>query len=162
MQTNNLLHQCWPCLFDKQLLLHILCFRHWQMITNLCSLFWSLFIISSFILPIHSQIYVPLLLRLLLVFFLLLKIPFNSRNPSLTSQPLHPYVSAVQAPTFSPTARRNARPWATPIAAGCRPLCHPTGARDRTTAATCTSPAWTPPCPTLRYLPPSTSPTNRP
>lgn len=65
-----------------------------------------------------------------------------------------------QARTFSPTARRSARPWVTPTAAGCRLLCRLMGARGPTTVATCTCPAWMPRFPTLRYLPPSTFPTS--
>lgn len=79
------------------------------------------------------------------------------------SPSIHPSVHPpLQALTCSPTARRSARPWAIPTAAGCPPSCRPTGARGRTTAATCTCPAWTPRCPTLRYPPLSTSPTNSP
>lgn len=68
----------------------------------------------------------------------------------------------LQALTCSPTAPRSARPWATRTAAGCRPSWPPTGARGPTTAATCTCPAWTPRCPTLRYPLLSTCPTNSP
>lgn len=65
-----------------------------------------------------------------------------------------------QARTFSPTARRSARPWVTPTAAGCHLLCRLMGARGPTTVATCTCPAWMPRFPILRYLPPSTFPTS--
>lgn len=41
------------------------------------------------------------------------------------------------------TARRSVKPWATLIAAGCRALCPPTGAKAQTTAATSMCPAWT-------------------
>ena len=101
-------------------------------------------------------------------FLLLISVIFHPHFPPfhlpLASSPLSvpPSVSSPQALTCSPTARRSAKPWATPTAAGCRPSCRPTGARGRTTAATCTSPAWTPRCPTLRYPPPSTSPSNSP
>lgn len=67
-----------------------------------------------------------------------------------------------QARTFSPTARRSARPLGTLTAAGCHLLCHPMGARGQTTVATCTCPAWMPRCRTLRYLPPSTFQTSSP
>lgn len=140
------------------------------MIANLCSLFWSLSL--HFILPFHSKsLYrfssLPLLFflpHLLTPLYLCYRMP---NFPSLPDSscfhfPSPPSVTYLQVLTCFPTAQRNARPWATRTAAGCRLLCRPTGARDRTTAATCTSPAWTPHCPTLRYPPPSTSLTNSP
>lgn len=87
--------------------------------------------------------------------------PLPTPNP-LTFFHLPWSVTSLQALTCSPTARRSARPWVTQTAAGCPPLCRLTGARGRTTAATCTSPAWTPRCPTLRYPPPPTCPINSP
>lgn len=149
------------------------------MIANLCSLFWSLSLISSSISPFHSKYPHRFSSRAPSSLFpLSLITPYISvislshfhlsisslRHPASTFHPLPslPSVSSLQALTCSPTARRSARPWATLTAAGCHPSCRPTGARGRTTAATCTSPAWTPRCPTLRYPRPSTSPTNSP
>lgn len=70
-----------------------------------------------------------------------------SANAKLSSlpfvPPFSPHPLGLQAPTSSLTARRSARPWATPTAAGCPASWRPTGARARTTAATSTCPAWT-------------------
>lgn len=162
--TNNSLHQCWPCLFDEWLFLHFFCLRHWQMIANLCSLVWSippgspstsLSTPSSFF-PHYPPSHFCTLPTSPKPF------PLFHINPALLALPMPLCASPLQVLTCSPTARRSARLWATPTAVGCRRLCRRTGARGRTTAATCTSPAWTPRCPTLRYPPPSTSPTSSP
>lgn len=62
---------------------------------------------------------------------------------SLPTQPVSLPRVPSQAWTSSPTARRNARRWATRTVAGCPPSCPPMAAKLPTTAATCTCQAWT-------------------
>lgn len=62
-----------------------------------------------------------------------------------------PLSPCLQVPICSLTAQKSVRPWATLIAAGCRALCLPMGARARITAATSMCPAWTQ-SRTQRYL----------
>lgn len=147
-------------------------FSSWQMIANLCSFFCSLSLISPAISPFHSKSphrfasYAPYsLFSILLIIHYISAIfcpHFHLSLPHPAVLPVPQSASSLQALTCSPTARRSARPWVIPTAAGCRPSCRPMGARGRTTAATCTCPAWTPRCPTLRYPPLSTSPTKSP
>lgn len=88
-KTNNSLHQCWPCLFDEWLLLHFFCSRHWQMIANLCSLFWSPSLISTSISPFSA----PRLSSHALSLFCFFLFPFTylcnlpSTFPTLPSPP---------------------------------------------------------------------------
>lgn len=112
----------------------------WQTIANLCLIFLSAFPFPPPFFPTFP--------------------PHPSSPPSFP--PLCLSIGIHQARTFSPTARRSARPSGTPTAAGCRLLCRLMGARGQITVATCTCPAWTPRCRTLRYLPPSTFPTSSP
>lgn len=134
------------------------------MMANLCCLFYYLFHwLFFFSLQMAIILHDPLLL-----FFFYFN--YHPMHHLLVFHAIHllqsylnfPFDFTLQVLTCSPTARMNARPWVTPTAAGCRPLCHQMGARGRTTAAIYTSLAWTPHCPTLRYPPPSTSPINSP